>query len=177
MMPVQDFEALARVCPETVTLELINGKLEVKPVPDGDHDEIIMWVAMQCVQQRPELRLYRTRGLRIGGDRNDRARPDGSLARAGRFAGDGAWSSPDRVLMTVDVTSYDDSPVQPCGYAAAGIPLRLLIDRRSGTFAVRSEPHSAHYRHQRLYDIGEAVALPRPASITLDTEELKNYTG
>ncbi|MET9093127.1 hypothetical protein ABZX72_13640 [Streptomyces cyaneofuscatus] len=35
MMPVQDFEALARVCPETVTLELINGKLEVKRVRDG----------------------------------------------------------------------------------------------------------------------------------------------
>ncbi|MEV4875971.1 Uma2 family endonuclease [Streptomyces cyaneofuscatus] len=176
MMPVEDFEALARVCPETVTLELINGKLEVKPVPDGDHDEIIMWVAMQCVQQQPELRLYRERGLRIGGDRNGRARPDGTLARVGRFAGDGPWSSPDRILMTVDVAPSDDAPEKVCGYAAAGIPLRLLIDRRSGTFAVRSRPDSARYRHQRLYDVGEAVALPHPVSITLDTEELKNYT-
>lgn len=177
MMPAEDFEALARVCPETVTLELISGKLEVKPVPDGDHDEIIMWVAMQCVQQRPDLRLYRGRGLRIGGDRNDRVRPDGSLACAGRFAGDGAWSSPDRILMTVDVTSYDEDPVKPCGYAAAGIPLRLLIDHRSGTFAVRSEPDPVHYRHQRHYDIGESATLPHPVSITLDTEELENYTG
>ncbi|MGA5473694.1 hypothetical protein ACPCUK_33600 [Streptomyces arboris] len=75
MMPVEGFEALARICPETVTLGLINGELEVQPVPDGDHGEIIMWVAMQCVQQQPELRLYGQRGLRIGGDRNGRAEP------------------------------------------------------------------------------------------------------
>ncbi|MFD3975593.1 Uma2 family endonuclease [Streptomyces cyaneofuscatus] len=176
MMPVEDFEALALACPETVTLELSNGRLEVRPVADGDHDEIIMWFAMQCLRLRPELRLYRGRGLRIGGDHNDRARPGGTLAHAGRFAGDGEWSSPDRILLTVDVTSYDDTPAAPCDYAAAGIPVRLLIDRRSGTVAVRSEPGSARYRHQRLYDVGEAVTLPHPASISLDTEELKNYT-
>ncbi|MFG3406828.1 Uma2 family endonuclease [Streptomyces sp. NPDC048142] len=175
MMSVEDFEALARTCPETVTLELINGRLEVKPVPDGDHDEIIMWVAMQCTQQQPELRLYRERGLRIGGDRNGRARPDGTLARVGRFSGDGEWSSPDRLLMTVDVASCDDSHEKACGYAAAGIPLCLLIDRRSGAFAVRSEPDTVRYRRQRLYDLGEAVPLPHPVGITLDTEELKNY--
>lgn len=100
MMPVEDFEALALASPETVTLELSNGRLEVKPVADGDHDEIIMRFAMQCVQQRPELRLYRARGLRVGGARNDRARPDGTLARMGRFAGDGEWSSPEHILMT-----------------------------------------------------------------------------
>ncbi|KAB2589476.1 Uma2 family endonuclease [Streptomyces arboris] len=177
MMPVEGFEALARICPETVTLGLINGELEVQPVPDGDHGEIITWVAMQCVQQQPELRLYGQRGLRIGGDRNGRARPDGTLARVGRFAGDGPWSNPDRILMTVDVASYDESPVKACGYAAAGIPLRLLIDHRSGTLAVHSEPGPVRYRHQRLYDVGDAVTLPHPVSITLDTEELTNYTG
>ncbi|MEW2071136.1 Uma2 family endonuclease [Streptomyces sp. NPDC007346] len=176
MMPVEDFEALARGCPETVTLELINGELEVRPVPDGDHDEIVMWVATQCLRQRPELRLYPGRGLRIGTDRDGRARPDGTLAPVGRFAGDGQWSSPDRILMTVDVTSYDDGHGRTCGYAAAGIPLRLLIDHRSGTCAVRSEPTTTRYRRQHLYDLGEAVALPHPASITLDTEELRNYT-
>ncbi|MFY0510136.1 Uma2 family endonuclease [Streptomyces anulatus] len=178
-LSVEDFEQLARTSPETVTLELINGKLEVKPVPDGDHDEIIMWVAMQCMRQQPDLRLYRERGLRIGGYRNGRARPDGTLARAGRFAGDGEWSNPDRILMTVEVTSHDhdtdsrDRTEKRDGYAAAGIPVYLLVDR--DTLVVHSEPDKGRYRQQHSYDYGDAVPLPGPVDITLDTEELKNY--
>lgn len=180
-LSVEDFEQLARTSPETVTLELINGKLEVKPVPDGDHDEIIMWVAMRCMRQQPELRLYRERGLRIGGYRNGRARPDGALARAGRFAGDGEWSSPDRVLMTVEVMSRNhdtdsrDRTEKRDGYAASNIPVYLLIDRESGTLVVHSEPDKGRYRQQHSYDYGDAVPLPGPVDITLDTEELKNY--
>ncbi|MGW7470603.1 hypothetical protein ACWGIT_03245 [Streptomyces cyaneofuscatus] len=75
MMPVEDFEALGPRLPR-------------------DRD-----VGAEQ-RQRPELRLYRARGLRVGGARNDRARPDGTLARVGRFAGDGEWSSPEHILMT-----------------------------------------------------------------------------
>ncbi|MBM7058765.1 Uma2 family endonuclease [Streptomyces durocortorensis] len=180
-MSVEEFEQIARAAPETVTLELINGKLEVKPVPDGDHDEIIMWVAMQCMQQQPELRLYRERGLRIGGYRNGRVRPDGTLARAGRFAGDGEWSSPDRVLMTVEVTSHDhdtdhrDRTEKRDGYAAAGIPVYLLIDRDHDALVVYSEPEKGRYRQRTTYEYGKAAALPHPVDITLDTEDLKDY--
>ncbi|MCQ1581891.1 Uma2 family endonuclease [Streptomyces parvus] len=182
-MSVEEFEQLARTSPETVTLELINGKLEVKPVPDGDHDEIIMWVAMQCMQQQPELRLYRERGLRIGGYRSGRARPDGTLARAGRFAGDGEWSSPDHILMTVEVTSHDhdtdtrDRTEKRDGYAAASIPVYLLIDRDHDTLVVYSEPEKGRYRRRTTYGYGDTVPLPGPVDITLESEELKNYSG
>ncbi|MEW1580032.1 Uma2 family endonuclease [Streptomyces microflavus] len=177
MMPVEDFEALARSCPETVTLELINGKLEVKAVRDGDHGTIFMWLLRQCLRHRPDLDLHPEQGLMVEAHRQGRARPYGALAPRRHFAGQGEWPPTSGVLMTVDMTSYDDDHASACPYAAAGIPLRLLIDRRSGTFAVRSEPDSVRYRHQRLYDFGEAVALPHPVSITLNTEELKNYTG
>ncbi|PVC82668.1 Uma2 family endonuclease [Streptomyces sp. CS131] len=182
-MSVEEFEQLARTSPETVTLELINGKLEVKPAPDGDHDEIIMWVAMQCMQQQPELRLYRERGLRIGGYRSGRARPDGTLARAGRFAGDGEWSSPDHILMTVEVTSHDhdtdtrDRAEKRDGYAAASIPVYLLIDRDDDTLVVYSEPEKGRYRRRTTYGYGDTVPLPGPVDITLESEELKNYSG
>ncbi|MET8730671.1 hypothetical protein ABZV81_26330 [Streptomyces parvus] len=65
----------------------------------------------------------------IGGYRSGRARPDGTLARAGRFAGDGEWSSKGR------------------------------------------------YRHRTTYGYGDTVALPGPVDITLESEELKNYSG
>ncbi|SCD92802.1 Putative restriction endonuclease [Streptomyces sp. Termitarium-T10T-6] len=119
----------------------------------------------------------------IGGYRSGRARPDGTLARAGRFAGDGEWSSPDHILMTVEVTSHDhdtdtrDRTEKRDGYAAASIPVYLLIDRDHDTLVVYSEPEKGRYRHRTTYGYGDTVALPGPVDITLESEELKNYSG
>jgi len=41
---------------------------------------------------------------------------------------------------------------------------------------VHSEPDKRRYRQQHSYDYGDTVALPHPVSITLDTEELKDYS-
>lgn len=71
--------------------------------------------------------------------RQGRARPYGALAPRRHFAGQGEWAPTSGVLMTVDMTSYDDDHASACPYAAAGIPLRVLTDHRSGTFAVNTE--------------------------------------
>jgi Uma2 family endonuclease len=182
-MSVKDFEALARHAPETVTLEFLNGKLEVKPVPDGDHDEIIMWVADQCMAHRPDLRLYRERGLRTEQYRNGRARPDGTLAPRGHFTGHGEWSDPAGVLMAVEVTSHDrdtdrrDRHDKRDGYAAAGIPVYLLVDRDSGTLTVYGSPEGGAYRHEETRPYGEELDLPEPVGFPLDTEELKGFAS
>ncbi|RSS47171.1 Uma2 family endonuclease [Streptomyces sp. WAC07061] len=180
-MSLKDFETLARRAPETVTLEFINGKLEVKSVPDGDHDEIIMWVADQCMAHRPDLRLYRERGLRTEQYRNGRARPDGALAPQGHFAGHGEWSDPAGVLMTVEVTSHDhdtearDRQEKRDGYAQADIPVFLLIDRDSDTITVYSQPENGRYRRRESCPYGETIALPVPVGFSLDTQALKDY--
>lgn len=180
-LSVEDFEQLARTSPETVTLELINGRLEVKPVPDGDHGTIFMWLLRQCMQHRPDLDLHPEQGLMVEAYRQGRARPDGALAPRRHFAGQGEWAPADGVLMTVEVTSHDhdtdrrDRNERPHGYAAANIPVYLLIDRESDTLVVHSEPDKGRYRQQHSYDYGDAVPLPGPVEITLDTEELKDY--
>ncbi|MFE7119222.1 Uma2 family endonuclease [Streptomyces sp. NPDC057654] len=180
-MAIKDFEQLARTAPETVTLEFIDGKLEVKPVRDGDHGTIFMWLLRQCMQHRPELDLHPERGLRVETYRKGRARPDGALAPRRHFAGQGEWAEPDGVLMTVEVTSHDfdtdnrDRHEKRAAYAAAGIPVYLLIDREDCTLTVHSEPKDGKYRFQSLYDYGSTVELPAPVGITLDTEELKEY--
>ncbi|GAA3372738.1 Uma2 family endonuclease [Streptomyces sannanensis] len=178
---VEDFEELARKAPETVTLELINGKLKVKPVPDGDHGEIVMWLLRQCMQLRPELALYPEQGLVIPTYRAGRAKPDGALAPVDYFAGQGEWAHPTGVLMAVEVTSYDsdtdrrDRIEKGAGYAAAGIPVFLLVDRRDCTLHVHSEPENGTYQQQPSYKYGDTVPLPAPVDITLDTEKLKDY--
>lgn len=182
-MLVEDFEQIAHTAPETVRLEFINGKIEVKPVPDGNHDEIVMWLQEQCMQQRLDLRLYPERGLKIETYRNGRARPDGTLAPRKHFAGHGVWAEPDGVVMTVEVTSHDgdtnlrDRHEKRDGYAAAGIPVYFLVDRDELSVTVFSEPENGKYRSSTSRPFGATIKIPDPVGITIDTEELKEFAS
>jgi Uma2 family endonuclease len=184
---VEEFERIAKfaaVESDVFRLEFINGRIGDKGVPDGDHNEICMWLQGVCMQHRPEWGLYGSdQGLKVESYRNGRARPDGTLARRGNFAGQGEWASPEGVLMTVEVTSYDsdtdrrDRKEKPAAYAAAGIPVYLLIDRDACTVTVFSapDPGGAGYRDRHTVAFGEQLALPDPVGFELDTEILKTY--
>ncbi|GAA3981237.1 Uma2 family endonuclease [Streptomyces plumbiresistens] len=180
-LSVEDFEELERRAPETVRLEYINGKLEVKAMPDGNHREIFMWLLRQCMLQRPELNLVPESGVKAEAYRKGRARTDGTLARVDRFKGDGEWSDPDGSLMAVEITSHDrdtnrrDRIDKPIGYAAADIPVYLLIDRDNNTVTVFSEPKDGRYHQSASHPWGATVEIPAPVGITLDTEKLKDY--
>ncbi|MFC5719003.1 Uma2 family endonuclease [Streptomyces gamaensis] len=176
-MLIQEFEQLARTAPETVTLEFIKGKLEVKPVPDGDHGEIFIWLQDQCMQHRPDLRVYPDQGLKVESYRKGRARPDGALAPHRHFRGRGEWSDPEGVLMAVEITSYDadtDRHDKRDGYAEAGIPVYLLVDRDDRSVTVYSDPQGGKYRSIENRPYGAAVKLPEPVGLTLETEELQS---
>ncbi|WP_248844373.1 Uma2 family endonuclease [Streptomyces hirsutus] len=180
-LDVDEFEELAEAAPETVRLEYINGRVEVKAMPDGNHRSIFMWLLRQCMQQRPDLDLVPESGLMAEAYRKGRARTDGTLVPVDHFRGDGEWSAPDGSLMTVEITSHDrdtdrrDRVDKPVGYAGADIPVYLLIDRDHHTVVVHSEPKDGRYRQSRSYPWGATVELPPPVGITLDTERLKDY--
>ncbi|MEV6050322.1 Uma2 family endonuclease [Streptomyces sp. NPDC052107] len=97
------------------------------------------------------------------------------------MAQEGDWANPDGVLMVVEVTSRDrdtdrrDRIDKVRGYAEAGIPICLLIDRDNDTLVVHSEPQDGRYQQSPSYRWGVAVALPSPVNVTLDTEDLKDY--
>ena len=179
-MSVEEFEELERHSPETVRLEFINGKVRVKAVTDGNHDQIVAWLQRLCMQHRPELWLYGDRGMKIETYRKGRARPDGVLAPFGFAKGHGDWSETEGVLMAVEVTSHDsdthqrDRVEKPDGYAAAGIPVYLLIDRDDRSVVVFNQPEDGRYRHQEKLPFGAAVKFPDPVNIALDTEPLKD---
>ena len=182
-MTVEEFEELARSAPETVTLEFIAGKIGVKPVPDGDHGEIIVWLMKRCMEHRPELSLYPEQNLKVERYRNGRARPDGLLAPEDTFAGKGEWPEPEGVLMAVEVTSHDsdanqrDRVEKPEGYADAGIPVFLLIDRDDSSLTVHSDPEDGKYRSKVTRPYGATIEIPDPVGITLETGRLKDYAS
>ncbi|WP_033326629.1 Uma2 family endonuclease [Streptomyces yerevanensis] len=180
-MLVEEFEELARHAPESARLEFLNGKIGVKPMPDGNHGSIVMWLLKRCMQLRPELELYPEQGLKVEAYRNGRARPDGVLVPEAYFVGKGEWAEPDGVLMVVEVTSRDrdadqrDRIDKPEGYAAAGIPVYLLVDRDAASVTVYADPEGGAYRSLTTRAFGSVIELPDPVGITLETEKLKEF--
>lgn len=180
MLP-EEFEEIASAAPETVTLEFLEGRVGVKRVPDGDHDEIIGWLQRRCMQQRPDLWLYGERGMKVAAYRKGRARADGVLAPVGHFAGQNEWADPAGVLMIVEVTSYDqdtderDRRQKPAAYGEAGIPVYLLVDRQAGTATVHSHPGERGYRDLHTVPFGEELVLPEPAGMKFDTAFLAEH--
>ncbi|WP_031482725.1 Uma2 family endonuclease [Streptomyces bicolor] len=178
-MSVEEFEELERHAPESVWLEFINGKVVVKPMADGNHREMIAWLQRVCMQHRPDLWLHAESGLKTERYSKGRARADGVLVRVGGLKGQGEWSEADGALMAVEITSYDadthkrDRVEKPDGYAAAGIPVYLLIDRDDCSVVVFNQPEDGCYRHEEKLPFGASVKLPDPVNFTLDTEPLK----
>ncbi|WP_051755811.1 Uma2 family endonuclease [Kitasatospora purpeofusca] len=181
-MSLEAFELIAETAAlQEIALEFIDGEIGVKPAPDGDHGQIIAWLQRICMQHRPDLWLFAEQGLRIPSYGNGDARPDGTLAPAKYFAGQGEWADSRGVLLVAEVTSFDrraderDRVKKPRAYAESGIPLYLLVDRDNDTVTVHSEPVKGSYRGTRTYDYGERVELPG-LDMVLDTEELKDYS-
>ncbi|WAL96250.1 Uma2 family endonuclease [Streptomyces sp. Je 1-369] len=181
-MTVEEFEHLEKHAPDAVKLEFIRGKLKVKPMPDQRHRAIVMWLLTQCMQQRPELLLYPEQDLKVEAYRNGRAYADGALAPVDHFVGqEGMWADTEGVLMVVGVTSKDsdthlrDRVEKHDGYAAADVPVYLLVDRDKGALVVFSEPMNGAYQRCPTYPFGDTVRLPEPVNITLATEKLKDY--
>ncbi|MFF2653055.1 Uma2 family endonuclease [Streptomyces sp. NPDC058045] len=183
---VEEFEVIAHVAAvesEAARFEFIGGRVREKQMPDGDHDEILRWLQQRCMQSRADLWMYGERGLKVENYRRGRARPDGTLAPSGTFAGQGEWADPASVLMVVEVTSYDsdtdqrDRKEKPGAYAGAGIPVYLLIDREAGSVTVfhRPDPEGGGYRVQCAVRFGEPLELPDPVGFPLDTGVLKDY--
>ncbi|WP_447038729.1 Uma2 family endonuclease [Streptomyces sp. DSM 118878] len=188
-MSVEDFEELARLTEarfEGIRLEFIGGRIGVKNVPDGDHVEMVTWLQEQCMRHRPDLSLYSAEhGLTIETYHKGRSRPDASLAPRGYFRGRRDWADASGVLMTVEVTSYDtdthkrDREEKPAAYAAAGIPVYLLIDREFGKIVVHSRPDAATSAYTDVHEVrlGAAVELPDPVAFKLDTAALLDFLG
>lgn len=133
------------------------------------------------MQHRPDLWLYPERGLKVESYRKGHAKPYGTLAVKGSFAGQGEWADADQVLMVVEITSYDtdtdkrDREEKPAAYAQTGIPVYLLIDRDTCETLVYSEPEDNGYAQLTRRPFGKTVDLPAPVGLSLDTEPLKAW--
>jgi Uma2 family endonuclease len=98
--------------------------------------------------------------------------PDLTIAPEGFFAERPAWREPaGEVEMVVEVTSSRpelDREAKRRGYAAAGIPLYLLVDREEMSVTIFSDPRGG-YHHWGAVLLGNELEIPAPLEAVLDT--------
>ncbi|MCL2581334.1 MAG: Uma2 family endonuclease [Streptosporangiales bacterium] len=173
---LQDFLSLET--PEGYRAELIGGNIVVVPPPDGSHGHVIEYILRQVLRNSAEdMNFDGHRGLVIpapGLPHSAHVIPDIVFAPAELdvLRNAPSWMEADGVAMTVEVTSSQPGPdrnEKRQGYAAAGIPLYLLVDRDLRRVTLFSHPRNNDYARTDIAAFGEKIDLPDPFSFTLDT--------
>ncbi|MET9515374.1 Uma2 family endonuclease [Streptomyces sp. NPDC002994] len=172
------FDVFSATAPEGWRVELIEGEIHVTPPANGEHEEIVSEVSGQVVVRRkdPRLRVYTGIGLFLpGASVSGKVEPDVVIAPKGSFADQMEYHDPSPVLLVAEVTSRstagNDRVKKIRGYARAGIPVYLLIDREAEKAVVCTEPAGEDYTSKVPYKLSETIPLPEPLGFDLDTSE------
>ncbi|MER5207181.1 Uma2 family endonuclease [Streptomyces sp. NPDC002825] len=164
--------------PEGCKVEIIEGIITVAPSPSGTHNDIADEVqrALYPVIRR-DWGVYQTQPVAIP-TRVGMFIPDVLVApkKSVREAGRGLLAA--EAELVVEITSQSnanhDRVAKMQGYATAGVPLYLLIDRwHSGrpTATLYGEPKNGLYRVLDVVEFGREIHLPAPFDLTLGTAE------
>ncbi|MEV3923813.1 Uma2 family endonuclease [Actinomadura coerulea] len=174
---------LALDTPEGFRVELIDGEIVVTPPPLGDHERCIGKIIRQVIRYSAiEFECSGNKGLTVPGvegQPDNRVIPDITFISIEKdpFHGAASWmpvEGDDAIVMVVEVTSGKpkrDREAKRTGYARAGVPFYLLVDRDEDRVSLFSGPDGEDYGHMDQVPFGKPLPLPEPFEIELDTSE------
>jgi Uma2 family endonuclease len=172
------FEHLSAAAPRGWRVELIEGEIYVTPPANGEHEEIVSKLNRQIIRKDPDDFLFTYTGIGLdvpGASKTGHVVPDLVIAPEGSFDDEKRWHDTVPVLLVAEVTSpgtaHRDREKKIRGYARAGIPVYLLIDREEGEVVVYSEPSGDDYGQAPKRKLGLTVPLPAPFGFELDTSK------
>ena len=151
--------------------ELIGGEIVVRGPMAGRACRIWAEISNQI--------MLRSAGRALVSARTGLATPHGFFIpdmtvvdQPGFWCGRPSWGPPDGIAMLLEITaSYRDTDRvhKRLAYAAAGIPLYLLIDRNHRESVLFSQPdvEAQDYRADIRVPFGSDLELPAPFSFTL----------
>jgi Uma2 family endonuclease len=160
--------------PPGMRAELVDGEIFVSPTPNGNHAAIIAKITRWVLNGFDGMMLYSS--ITIVSPDGEYV-PDGLVAPDGTFDGEEWRFAPRGVALVLEVTSQQATPAERDrgpkrrGYAAAEIPLYLLVDRNDGKVTIFSDPRGGDYHHSASVMIGDKLDIPEPLAGTLDTGE------
>ncbi|MFJ8439544.1 Uma2 family endonuclease [Kitasatospora griseola] len=164
---------LALDTPKGFKAELIEGEIVVTPPPDGNHEAVLGRIVRQVFRLSDgDITVAGTKGLDVPGGRFI---PDMTFAVEGAFDEQPPWMRPQGLLMVVEVTSNNptrDREAKRRGYAAAEIPLYLLVDRQRREVVLYGHPEEGDYTATHIVPVGDPLPLPEPFGFELATDGL-----
>jgi Uma2 family endonuclease len=176
-----DWESVVRLWeepdwPEGCKVEIIEGIVTVAPPPVNNHNLIAAAVQRRLYQVIPDdWEIFQTLNVAVP-SRGGLYIPDLAVVPREAVPRGENVTPADVAELVVEITSRsnaaNDRVSKLNGYAAAGIPLYLLIDPHatgSPTVHLYGEPEDGQYRVLHAGKFGETVHLPEPFDLTLDT--------
>lgn len=167
--------------PDGYRAEIITGSIIVSPTPTYRHALIVKAIervldGAEC----PGLVALQMVTVEVA-EGDDRYVPDLVVLPAPVAHGEG-WDGPDWIRpadeleLAVEVVSPRskayDWEIKVRGYARAGVPLYLVVDRRKSEIALFSEPENGDYKKVTRAVRGACVHLPEPFDIEVEASAL-----
>ncbi|WP_075733146.1 Uma2 family endonuclease [Streptomyces acidiscabies] len=181
--PEQSWDDLVRFWeemegPEGSKVEIIEGIVTVSPAPAYRHNVIAERIQRRLYSVIPEdWGIYQTLAIAVP-SRLGMLIPDLVVMPVQEHTEADAYVPAALAELVVEVTSKSnarhDRVSKPAAYAAAGIPLYLLVDRWADggpTVTLYGEPRNDVYRVLKAGKFGDKIDLPEPFSLTLDTSD------
>ena len=181
--PEQSWDDLVRFWeemewPEGSKVEIIEGIITVSPAPAYRHNIIAERIQRRLYSVIPDdWGIFQTLAIAVP-SRLGMLIPDLVVAPVREHTEADNHIPAGLAELVVEVTSKSnarhDRVSKPAAYAAAGIPLYLLIDRwaQGGpTVTLYGEPQGDVYRLLSTAKFGEPLKLPAPFDLVIDTSE------
>lgn len=164
--------------PEGSKVEVVDGVVTVSPVAALRHNLITEDVQRRLYSVIPEdWGIFQMLSVAVP-SRLGMFIPDLVVASMGECVGSGTYIAAPRAKLVAEVTSRftaeRDRGSKAAAYAAAGIPLYLLVDRWAPggpTVTLYGEPKDDVYRVLSAVKFGDTVHLPKPFDVAIDTSE------
>ncbi|MDX2828533.1 Uma2 family endonuclease [Streptomyces ipomoeae] len=179
--PEQSWDDLVRFWeemewPEGSKVEIIEGIITVSPAPTYRHNLIAERIQRCLYSVIPDdWGIFQTLAIAVP-SRLGMLIPDLVVAPRREDTDTDTHIPAALAELVVEVTSKSnarhDRISKPAAYATAGIPLYLLVDRWAPdgpTATLYGEPKGDVYRPLSTVKFGEAIKIPAPFDVTIDT--------
>ncbi|MGW4570565.1 Uma2 family endonuclease [Streptomyces tendae] len=163
-------------------VEIIGGQLLVTPPPDGPHSRALTKLMRPFITaglDDGETEVRQGIGLWLPMDADDYAIPDLAIVDADidDHLVENNCYDPVCFRLVLEVTSSNwknDLKAKVTAYAAAMVPVYVIVDRKHQRLHVLTDPDCADYSTHRVHSPGETVTLPDSlgAEVTLDVGEV-----
>ncbi|WP_017541021.1 Uma2 family endonuclease [Nocardiopsis halophila] len=163
-------------------VEIIGGSLVMSPTPRGKHAGTIRRLRVQIESHLPaDLAPYEVTSIALPEDEDDYATPDLTILPVDWDEDDSWLADPGDVALAVEVISKSEKAKDITDkngwYARAGVAVLLVLDPRTGVWALHTRPRDGEYRGQVHGAYGEPVELPAPLPSPIDTGVLPLYSS